>query len=122
MERAPQRSTRTDTLFPYTTRFRSYDQLGSHPQGEEFVPPRQWQQQFHETGADFSDVDLADLLAAFAAARQADAHEQAQRSLPGKDFEVALPVNLEQIYSGAETEDRQSGGEGKRGAGRGETR
>src|SRR3546814_5249430 len=39
-----------------------------------------------------------------AAARQADAHEQAQRSLPGQDFEVALPVTLEQIYSGAETE------------------
>src|SRR3546814_789685 len=33
----------------------AYDQLGSHPQGEEFVPPRQWQQQFHDTGADFSD-------------------------------------------------------------------
>lgn len=82
----------------------AYDTLGRHPQGEEFVPPRQWQEQFHETAADFSDVDLADLLAAFAAAQQAGAHERAHRPLHGQDFEIPMPVTLEQIYSGAETE------------------
>lgn len=82
----------------------AYDELGRHPQGEEFVPPRQWREQFNETAADFSDVDLADLLAAFAAAQGANAHERAQRPMHGQDFEVSLPVTLEQIYNGAETE------------------
>jgi len=82
----------------------AYDTLGQHPQGEDFVPPHQWQEHFHESGADFSDVDMADLLAAFAAAQRAGQREYAQRPLPGQDFEVALPVTLEQIYGGAETD------------------
>ncbi len=82
----------------------AYDELGRHPQGEEFVPPRQWREQFHESAADFSDVDLADLLAAFAAAQGGHARERAQHPLRGQDFEVSLPVTLEQIYTGAETE------------------
>jgi curved DNA-binding protein len=83
----------------------AYDALGSHPQGEDFTPPPQWQSHFSDGGtADFSDVDLSDLLAAFAAARQADARERAKRPLHGQDFETALPVTLEQIYNGAEAE------------------
>src|SRR3546814_16557273 len=35
MIRLPPRSTRTDTLFPYTTLFRSKGQLDSHPFGTE---------------------------------------------------------------------------------------
>ncbi len=80
----------------------AYDTLGRHPQGEDFVPPQQWQEQFHESAADFSDVDLADLLSAFAAAQQR--HGSAQRPLQGQDFEFSAPVTLEQIYNGAETE------------------
>lgn len=82
----------------------AYDALGRHSQGEEFVPPRQWQQHFHEESADFSDVDLADLLAAFAAAQRAEQHERARRPMHGQDFEVSMPVTLEQVYTGAETE------------------
>jgi curved DNA-binding protein len=84
----------------------AYDKLGTHNPGEEFVPPHQWQEQFHESAADFSDVDLADLLAAFAAAQREGSGRQhhANRPLRGQDFEVATPVTLEQIYSGAETE------------------
>ncbi|HEY9281167.1 MAG TPA: DnaJ C-terminal domain-containing protein [Eoetvoesiella sp.] len=81
-----------------------YDDLGRHPQGEEFVPPHQWQEHFHESAADFSDVDLADLLAAFAAAQGSGARQHAKRPLHGQDFEVPLPITLEQIYNGAETE------------------
>ncbi|MEO6959401.1 MAG: DnaJ C-terminal domain-containing protein [Burkholderiaceae bacterium] len=82
----------------------AYDTLGSHPQGEEFVPPRQWQEQFHEAPGGFADVDLADLLAAFAAAQRGNAQERAQRPLRGQDFEIPVSVTLEQIYAGAETE------------------
>lgn len=83
----------------------AYDNLGRHTAGEDFVPPHQWQEQFHESAGDFDDVDLADLLAALAAAqRGAGAQHRAQRPLHGQDFEAALPITLEQIYAGAETE------------------
>jgi curved DNA-binding protein len=83
----------------------AYDDLGSHSQGQEFTPPPQWQTHFSDGGAaDFSDVDLSDLLAAFAAARQAGAQGRQHPPLRGQDFETTLPVTLEQIHDGAETE------------------
>lgn len=89
----------------------AYDQLGKRRQGEEFVPPRQWRDHFTDGAAgfadtDFSDIDLSDLLAAFAAARRAegDPHRGAARAVRGQDYDVTLPVTLEQIYSGADTE------------------
>jgi curved DNA-binding protein len=81
-----------------------YDQLGRRAENEEFVPPRAWQEQFHEGAGDFSDVDFADLLAAFHAAQQGGARDYAQRPLDGQDYEINVPVTLEQIYTGAETE------------------
>ncbi|HUH60009.1 MAG TPA: DnaJ C-terminal domain-containing protein [Candidimonas sp.] len=82
----------------------AYDELGPHGQGEDFVPPRQWRQQFHETSNDFADVDLADLLAAFAAARHAEHHGRSQPPARGPDYEVPIPITLEQVYSGARTD------------------
>jgi len=82
----------------------AYDNLGTYGQGEEFVPPHQWQEQFHESASGFSDVDLADLLAAFAQAQRSEQQHRAQRPMHGQDFEVPLPITLEQIYAGAETE------------------
>lgn len=89
----------------------AYDQLGTHTQGEEFVPPRQWRDHF-STGSDgysdtdFSDIDLSDLLAAFAAAQRAEGggHRRAAHPIPGQDFDTTLPVTLEQIFSGADTQ------------------
>lgn len=82
----------------------AYDALGRHPQGADFVPPHQWQQHFREESADFSDVDLSDLLAAFAAAQQAQHQERARRPIDGQDFETSMPVTLEQVYAGAEAD------------------
>lgn len=82
----------------------AYDTLGQHRSGEEFVPPREWQQEFNGQGGEFSDVDLADMLAAFAAARHASEREHAQRPRPGQDYEIPIPITLEQIYTGAETD------------------
>ena len=82
----------------------AYDNLGKHQAGEDFVPPNQWQQHFHETPGDFSDVDLSDLLAAFAAAQREGAANYAKRPRHGETFEFVMPVTLEQIYHGAETE------------------
>lgn len=83
----------------------AYDKLGRHAQGEDFVPPQSWQQGFGGPGMDnFSDVDLSDLMAAFAAAQHQGQRQHAQRPLRGEDFETALPVTVEQIYAGAQTE------------------
>jgi curved DNA-binding protein len=87
-----------------------YDKLGTHRSGEEFVPPQDWQDQFDPSGAAFSDVDLADLLAAFTASRKGSGQGagRAQGSHPrprdGEDYEVPVTVTLEQVYAGAETE------------------
>lgn len=82
----------------------AYDALGSRPQGEEFVPPHEWREYFHESPSDFADVDLADLLSAFASARHGGGRERHPHRMHGQDFDIEVPVTLEQIYHGAETE------------------
>jgi curved DNA-binding protein len=76
-----------------------YDKLGTHQPGEDFVPPHDWQEAFHQGGAAFSDVDLADIIAAFTSGRH---QAGARRARHGQDFEVPIPITLEQIYHGAE--------------------
>ena len=82
----------------------AYDDLGRHQPGDDFVPPNQWQQHFHESTGDFSDVDLSDLLKAFAEAQREGAANYARRPRHGETFEFTMPVTLEQVYNGAETE------------------
>lgn len=82
----------------------AYDNLGKHGQGDDFVPPNQWQQNFNESPGDFSDVDLSDLLKAFAEAQRDGAANYASRPRHGETFEFSMPITLEQIYNGAETE------------------
>ncbi len=82
----------------------AYDDLGRHQPGDDFVPPNQWQQHFHESSGDFSDVDLSDLLKAFAEAQREGAANYARRPRHGETFEFTMPVTLEQVYNGAETE------------------
>jgi curved DNA-binding protein len=74
----------------------AYDQLGRRAPGESFEPPPDWQE-FYHTDTSFSDVDLADLLAAFAGARGG-----ARRARHGQDVEAAVAVTLEQLHDGAE--------------------
>lgn len=83
----------------------AYDNLGKHPAGEKFRPPPDWQQQYNTQESGFDDVDLADLFAAFGRTRPGGRTRQ-QPPLAGQDFEVAAPVTLEQIYSGADIEVR----------------
>lgn len=82
----------------------AYDKLGDHTQGEDFVPPQSWQQDFGGARTqDFSDVDLSDLMAAFAAAR-GQGQQHAQHPMRGEDFEIVLPITIEQTYAGAQTQ------------------
>lgn len=82
----------------------AYDELGRHRPGEDFVPPHQWQEHFQDGTSNFADVDLADILAAFAAAQHPERRGRSQSATRGPDYEVPVSVTLEQIYSGAETE------------------
>lgn len=82
----------------------AYDQLGRHPPGEDFEPPRGWSQNFsNASGGDgrFDDVDLSDLFAAFGGHGRGGTRQQ-RPARPGQDFEVSAPVTLEQVYAGGE--------------------
>lgn len=80
----------------------AYDALGRHRQGEDVQPPQDWQQTFNDSGAGFGDVDMADILAAFAASRHAGGQPHQRRASHGQDYEVKAPITLEQIYTGGE--------------------
>jgi curved DNA-binding protein len=86
----------------------AYDQLGSHKAGENVEPPYAWQQGFADGGTSFGDVDMADILAAFAASRQGGGAGSRVRPSRGEDYEVNAPITLEQIYDGGETDVRLS--------------
>lgn len=99
---------------------REYDALGRHAEGESFTPPPEWRQHFGAESGNFEDVDLADLFAAFGAARgqspfgagrgrghaqRAGMGEQGGRfAFPGEDYEVSASVALERLFTGGEIE------------------
>lgn len=83
----------------------AYDDLGRRPAGESFEPPPDWGQGFGH-GENFSDVDLADLLAAFASGRGGRGGRGARRAQRGQDAEATAPVTLEQVNEGAEIDLR----------------
>lgn len=82
----------------------AYDSLGKYPQDSDFVPPEHWRTDFQANGTDFSDLDLADLMAAFAAAQGNRGGHQARHAARGSDYEVPITVTLEQAYLGTETD------------------
>lgn len=81
----------------------AYDRLGRHPNGQQFSPPPDWQQQFNTGESGFDDVDLSDLFAAFGRAQRGP---RADLPLPGQDYKVTAAVTLEQIFRGEEIEIR----------------
>jgi curved DNA-binding protein len=92
-----------------------YDNLGRHPAGENFTPPPEWQQQYGAGASMFDDVDLSDLLNAFragggagmgrgAGAARGHGRGHASFAMPGEDYSVTVPVPLEKIYHGGETD------------------
>ncbi|MGH9641491.1 MAG: DnaJ C-terminal domain-containing protein [Terriglobales bacterium] len=76
----------------------AYDQLGSHPAGEEFRPPPDWQQQYSEAAFSAEDLDLSDLFAHLRGA----AGGGARRSMAGQDYEVAAPITIEEAFHGTQ--------------------
>jgi curved DNA-binding protein len=82
----------------------AYDQLGSHQPGQEFRPPPDWQKQFSDTGFSFDDIDLADLFAGLRGGRQRASGNDRRMPMPGQDYEVTVPVTLEDAFHGTQVD------------------
>lgn len=78
----------------------AYDQLGSHPPGQDFEPPPAWEQQFGGDSFSFDDIDLSDLFASFSAHQRSQRGPTASMAVPGADYEVTVQVSLEEAYNG----------------------
>ncbi len=86
----------------------AYDQLGSHAPGQEFRPPPDWEQHFARGQTTFDDIDLADLFAGLGGGafggggfgRRADPNAP----VPGRDYEAAVRVTLDQAFHGTEVQ------------------
>lgn len=74
----------------------AYDQLGRHSGGEELRPPPQWRAAYGAEG--FEDLDLADVLAAFARGRRRARPEAVP--LRGRDYETSVSLSLEDAHRG----------------------
>ena len=76
----------------------AYDELGSQPQGRDFTPPPQWQQQHQTGGSAFEDMDLSDLLAAMGRGGMGGRGEPSAQ--PGQDFEDTVHLDLADAHRG----------------------
>ena len=84
----------------------AYDQLGRHPEGQEFRPPPDWGREFAQGSAGFDDIDLSDLFAGLAgrAGRGAGRPRGPDAPLPGSDYEAAIRLSFEQAFHGTEVD------------------
>jgi curved DNA-binding protein len=82
----------------------AYDQLGTHSAGQDFQPPPDWRQQWQPSEPEAFSAEDLDLSALFEHLRAGRGAGEARRSMAGPDYEVAVPITIEQAYSGSEIE------------------
>jgi curved DNA-binding protein len=80
----------------------AYDQLGSHSAGQDFQPPPDWRQQWQPSAEEGFTADDLDLSALFEHLRSGRGAQGARRAMAGQDYEVAVPITIEQAYTGTE--------------------
>jgi curved DNA-binding protein len=80
----------------------AYDQLGTQRPGEEFRPPPEWSTQFGDAGSPFEEMDLADLFAGLASRGGHGGRRGSRGAMRGQDYEVTVPITLEEAYGGTE--------------------
>jgi curved DNA-binding protein len=92
----------------------AYDKLGQQRPGEDFRPPPEWSTQFADGAAAFDEMDLADLFAGLAgrtAHRGAGGRRGPRGATRGQDYEVTVPITLEEAHRGTEVSlDLAAGG------------
>lgn len=83
----------------------AYDELGSTFQpGQDFRPPPDWGRAHGDGHTAFDEMDLADLFASLTGKRQGRHTQGRNFPIPGRDYEVAAAITLEQAASGSEFE------------------
>jgi curved DNA-binding protein len=80
----------------------AYDQLGAHQPGQDFNPSPDWQQQWQQRGGEFSFGEQMDLADLFAHLGMGGARRGVHVPLRGQDFEVSVPITIEDAYHGTE--------------------
>ena len=80
----------------------AYDQLGAHGANEEFRPPPEWATNFGAGGASFDEMDFADLFAGLAGRHARGGGRGPKMAFRGQDFEVTVPLTIEEAYHGTE--------------------
>src|SRR5580692_6644346 len=84
---------------------KAYDQLGQQQAGQDFEPPPDWRAQWEESAGDsFSGegLDLSDLLDRLRGGTGRGGARGARRSMPGQDYEIAVPITIDDAYNGTE--------------------
>jgi curved DNA-binding protein len=77
----------------------AYDALGSHPSGQEFRPPPNWEAGQNGQGFSFDDIDLADLFSHYTETRGRPQQNQ-QGQISGQDYELTTKISLEDAFQG----------------------
>ncbi|MGA9851904.1 MAG: DnaJ C-terminal domain-containing protein [Gammaproteobacteria bacterium] len=80
----------------------AYDQLGKPQPGQDFKPPPDWQQRYSDTPFSFEDMDLSDLFAGLRGGRYRGGWDDGEMAMAGQDYEVSVPISLEDAYQGTE--------------------
>ena len=80
----------------------AYDQLGRHGPGEDFRPPPDWSTQFGDAAGAFDGMDFADLFAGLAGHRRHGGRQGPAGPMRGQDYEVAVPITVEESFRGTE--------------------
>jgi curved DNA-binding protein len=80
----------------------AYDQLGRHGPGDDFRPPPEWSTHFGSAEQAFDGMDFADLFAGLAGHRRGGGRQGAAGPMRGRDYEVAVPITVEQSFGGTE--------------------
>jgi curved DNA-binding protein len=80
----------------------AYDQLGAHSPGQEFQPPPDWQQHWQPSGDESFSTEGLDLSELFERMRAGRGRGSARMSMPGQDYEIAVPITIAQAYEGTE--------------------
>ncbi|MGO9592329.1 MAG: DnaJ C-terminal domain-containing protein [Steroidobacteraceae bacterium] len=80
----------------------AYDQLGAHQAGQEFQPPPDWQQHWQPSGDDSFSTEGLDLSELFERMRAGRGRGGVRMSMPGQDYEIAVPITIADAYQGTE--------------------
>jgi len=83
----------------------AYDNLGTYQPGEDFRPPPGWGGRFSDGGGfSFEDIDLSDLFSGLGGGFRAGGRQRNPIPIRGEDYEVSVPVTVEDAFRGTQVD------------------